>query len=111
MYQRASSNGRERVGVMAIHVLLADDHTVVREGLRGLLEREGFEVVGEASNGQDAVAAAQSTQPDVAILDLTMPSLNGLDAAREIMRVSTRTKCLLLTVHEENRYVLEALRA
>jgi two-component system response regulator NreC len=96
---------------MSIHVLLADDHVLVREGLRVLLEREGFEVVGEASDGQEAVAMAPTAQADVAILDLTMPLLNGLDAAREIMRVSPRTKCLILTVHDENRYVLEALRA
>ncbi|MBI3494101.1 MAG: response regulator transcription factor [Acidobacteria bacterium] len=96
---------------MAIHVLLADDHTVVREGLRGLLEREGMNVAGEASNGQEAVKAAAATQPDVAILDVTMPALNGLDAAREIVKVSPRTKCLMLTMHDEDRYVLEALRA
>ena len=96
---------------MAIHVLLADDHAVVREGLRGLLERDGLKVVGEVSNGQEAVEAARATQPDVAILDLTMPSLNGLDAAREILRSSPRTKSLMLTMHDEDRYVLEALRA
>jgi two-component system response regulator NreC len=96
---------------MATHVLLADDHIVVREGLRGLLERDGLKVVSEVSNGQEAVKAAQATQPDVAILDLTMPSLNGLDAAREISRVSPRTKSLMLTMHDEDRYVLEALRA
>lgn len=96
---------------MPIHVLLADDHVVVREGLHGLLEREGLKVVGEASNGQEAVKAAQATQPDVAILDMTMPSLNGLDAARETLKVSPRTKCIMLTMHDENSYVLEALRA
>ncbi|MBZ5559206.1 MAG: response regulator transcription factor [Acidobacteriia bacterium] len=96
---------------MAIHVLLADDHTVVREGLRGLLEREGLTVVAEASNGQEAVKAGDATQPDIAILDLTMPSLNGFDAARELIRVSPRTRSIMLTMHDEDRYVLEALRA
>ena len=96
---------------MAIHLLLADDHAVVREGLRGLLERDGLNVVGEASNGHEALRAAEATQPDVAILDLTMPLLNGLDTARELSRVSPRTKSLLLTMHEEDRYVLAALRA
>ncbi len=96
---------------MAIHVLLADDHTVVREGLRGLLEREGLTVVAEASNGQEAVKAGAATQPDIAILDLTMPSLNGFDAARELTKVSPRTRSIMLTMHEEDRYVLEALRA
>jgi two-component system response regulator NreC len=96
---------------MAIHVLLADDHAVVREGLRGLLERDGLKVVGDVSNGREAVRAAEGTQPDAAILDLTMPLLNGLDAAREILRASPRTKSVILTMHDEDRYVLEALRA
>ena len=65
---------------MAIRVLLADDHTVVREGIRSLLEREKLTVVAEASNGREAVIAAEATRPDVAVLDLTMPVLNGFDA-------------------------------
>src|SRR5258708_4575513 len=96
---------------MAIHVLLADDHAVGREGLRGLLELDGLKVEGEAPNGQEAIKAAATAQPDVAILDLTMPQLNGLDAAREVLRVSPKTKTLMLTMHDEDRYVLEALRA
>jgi len=94
-----------------IRVLLADDHTVVREGIRSLLEREKLTVVGEASNGREAVTAAQATQPDVAVLDLTMPILNGFDAARELLKVSPSTRSILLTMHDEDRYVLEALRA
>jgi DNA-binding NarL/FixJ family response regulator len=96
---------------MAIHVLLAADHAAVREGLRGLLERDGLTVVGEAPDGQAAIKLAASSQPDVAILDLTMPSLNGLDAAREIGRVSPQTKRVMLTMHDEDLYVLKALRA
>jgi YesN/AraC family two-component response regulator len=69
---------------MSIQVLLADDHQIVREGLKVLLEREGFDVVAEASNGQQAVQMAEKFHPDVAVLDLAMPLLNGLDAAREI---------------------------
>ncbi len=96
---------------MPLKILLADDHEIVRDGLRALLEREGFTVVGEASDGREAVKLAQDQQPDVAVLDLSMPSLNGVDAAKEITRVSPKTKAILLTVHAEDQYVLTALRA
>ena len=96
---------------MPIQVLLADDHQIVRQGLRAMLEHEGYKVVGEASDGREAIRMAETTYPDVAILDLAMPALNGLDAAREILRGSPRTKAILLTMHTEDPYVLEALRA
>lgn len=96
---------------MPIQVLLADDHQIVRQSLRLLLEREGLKVVGEAADGQDAVSIAEATHPDVAVLDVTMPVLNGLDAAREIQKVSPRTKTVFLTVHDEDPYLLDALRA
>jgi two-component system, NarL family, response regulator NreC len=91
-------------------VLLADDHLVVRQGLKVLLQREGFEIVGEAADGQQAVRLARDRCPDVAVLDLSMPVLNGLDAAREILRSCPRTRVILLTMHTEDRYVHEALR-
>ncbi len=96
---------------MPIRVLLADDHLIVRQGVKALLEREGFEMIGQVSNGQEAVKLARQIAPDVAVLDFTMPLLNGLDAAREILRDCPRTRVILLTVHTEDRYVLEALRA
>jgi DNA-binding NarL/FixJ family response regulator len=96
---------------MPLRIILADDHEIVRDGLRALLEREGFAVVGEASDGREAVKLAQDHQPDVAVLDLAMPSLNGVDATKEIVRVSPKTKSVLLTVHAEDQYVLTALRA
>jgi DNA-binding NarL/FixJ family response regulator len=96
---------------MRIRILLADDHLMVRQGIRAVLEREGFEVVAEAMDGREAVKLAEKLKPDVAVLDIAMPLLNGIDAAREIRRVSPRTKTTLLTVHEENQYVVEALRA
>ena len=96
---------------MPIQVLLADDHQIVRQSLRLLLEREGMKVVGEASNGRDAVQMAESTHPDVAVLDVSMPTLNGLDAAKEIQKVSPRTKTIFLTVHDEDPYLLDALRS
>lgn len=96
---------------MSIRVLLADDHVIVRQGVRALLEREGFLLVGEASDGHEALQLAASARPDVAVLDFAMPSLNGLDVARQISKVSPGTRSILLTVHNESRYVLDAFRA
>jgi DNA-binding NarL/FixJ family response regulator len=96
---------------MPIRVLLADNHSLVRQGLKALLEREGFQVVGEASDGQEALHLAPEVRADVAILDISMPILNGLDAAREIQKCAPRTKIILLTRHDEDQYVTEALRA
>ena len=96
---------------MSLRILVADDHLIVRQGLKVLMQREGFEVVGEAADGQEAVRLARDRCPDVAVLDLAMPLLNGLDAAREILQACPRTKAILLTMHTEDHYVLEALRA
>ena len=95
---------------MTTRILLADDHEIVRQGLRLLLQREGFEVIGEAANGQDAIRLAEENCPDVAVLDYGMPLLNGIGAAREIMQSCPRTKTILLTMHTDDHYVLEALR-
>ncbi len=96
---------------MPLHILLADDHVVVREGLRALLERAGFQVVGEAGDGQEAIQLAEKFRPDAAVLDIVMPLLNGIDAARAISKVSPRTKTILLTMYTEGHNVLEGLRA
>jgi len=96
---------------MPTRVLLADDHPMVRQGLRFLLAREGFDVVAEAGDGHEALRLARDTRPEVAVLDLVMPGLNGLDAAREILQTSPETKVLILTQHSEEHYILEALRA
>ena len=96
---------------MPIRVVLADDHALVRQGLKALLEREGFQVVGEASDGQEAVRLLPSLHPDVAVLDISMPLLNGVDAARELQKASPKTKIILLTRHDEDQYVTESLRA
>jgi two-component system, NarL family, response regulator NreC len=96
---------------MAVRVLLADDHEIVRQGLRVLLEREGFQVVGEAANGHEALKLCEANHPEVAILDVSMPLLNGVDAAREIIKSNPRTRVVLLTMHTEDHLILESLRA
>ncbi|MGH9445038.1 MAG: response regulator [Terriglobia bacterium] len=96
---------------MPVQIVLADDHEVVREGFKALLERQGYQVVGEASDGREAVLLVEKTKPQIAILDLAMPLLNGVDATRQIRRTSPRTKTILLTMYKEDQYVLEALRA
>jgi two-component system, NarL family, response regulator NreC len=92
-------------------VLLADDHVIFRQGLRGLLERAGFDVVAEAADGREAVRLTQQLSPDVAILDFAMPFLDGSDAAREIARASAGTHSILLTMHSEEPYIVKALQA
>jgi DNA-binding NarL/FixJ family response regulator len=94
-----------------VRVILADDYPMLRQAFRVLLERNGVTIVGEAADGRSAVRLAQELQPDVAVLDLAMPGLNGLDAARQIRRSCPRTAPILLTVHAEDRNVLEALHA
>ena len=96
---------------MSVRLLLADDHALVRQGLKAFLERQEFQVVSDASNGQEALRMAAKTHPDVAILDISMPVLNGIDAARELKKSLPRTSVILLTKHEEDQYVTEALRA
>ncbi|HKB23812.1 MAG TPA: response regulator transcription factor [Methylomirabilota bacterium] len=96
---------------MPTRILLADDHLIVRQGLRALLETEGFEIMGEVGDGQEATKLARQRCPDVAVMDFAMPVLNGLDAARELLKICPRAKAILLTMHTEDHYVLESLRA
>jgi len=96
---------------MPIRMLIADDHHLVRESLRALLEKSGFDVLAEAGDGREAVRLAGELKPEIAMLDVAMPGLNGLDAAQQIQKVSPRTKCVLLTMHPEEQYVAAAMRA
>ena len=95
---------------MPVKVLLADDHQIVRQGLRALLQHEGFEVVAEAEDGREAVRLAQTLNPDVAVLDLVMPLMNGLEAAREILQRCSGTRVILLTMQTEEHQIVAALR-
>jgi DNA-binding NarL/FixJ family response regulator len=95
-----------------IRVLLADDHTLVRAGIRSLLEGlENVEVVGEAGDGQEAVRLAESLRPDVVLLDVGMPGLNGLDVAARLATQDASIRVLILSMHTSEEYVLRALRA
>jgi DNA-binding NarL/FixJ family response regulator len=95
---------------MAIRILLADDHDIVLEGIRTLVSRSGrpWEICGEARNGEEAVEMIQRLKPDVAVLDITMPKLSGLEAARKITRAGTDTRILMFTMHESGRLETEA---
>ncbi|MFC2010859.1 response regulator [Chloroflexota bacterium] len=93
-----------------IKVFIADDHKVLREGIRLLLEKiPDIEVVGEASSGEEAVAEIERLMPEVVLMDITMPGLNGLDATRQIKSRNTDVKVLILTVHETDQYLAEML--
>jgi two-component system response regulator NreC len=96
---------------MSRRIVIADDHLIVREGLRVLLEQAGFELVGEALDGMTALRLCGELQPDVAVLDLGMPLLNGADCAREIRRVSPKTATIVLTMYDDDRYLTETIRA
>jgi DNA-binding NarL/FixJ family response regulator len=97
---------------MPTTIVVADDHRIVREGVRRLLEsREDFRVIGEASDGEEAVRVILEKQPDVALMDIWMPRLSGIDATRRLGKRGLETKILVLSMHENQNYVEEVLRA
>ncbi len=99
-------------GSRQITVLLVEDHTVVRKGIRRLIEDDSrIRVVGEASNGRDALALAQRLQPDVAVVDVGLPELNGIDFTRQLRTVSEHTAVVILSMHGDQAYVRRALQA
>jgi DNA-binding NarL/FixJ family response regulator len=95
-----------------LRILIVDDHAVVRRGVRSLLESEkGFEITGEATTGREAVDMARRLQPDVVVMDLSLPELNGLDATRQILKDSPRSEILVLTMHHSEELARDVLQA
>lgn len=95
-----------------IKVVLADDHLVVRKGIKNLLEEEkDIEVIGEASNGREAVEAVEELKPDILIIDIRMPLMNGLEATQKLYDNSTATKILILSMHDDEDYILQSIEA
>ena len=95
-----------------LRILLADDHTLMRQGLRKILEEQpDWQVIAQASNGRDAVAQTLALQPDIAILDIGMPQLNGIEAARQISRRAPKVHILILSMYAEAAYITQALKA
>jgi two-component system response regulator NreC len=92
--------------------LLVDDHTIVRQGIKALLDtQEGIEVVGEAEDGREAIEKAKQMAPDVIVIDITMPNLNGIEATRQIKKINPEMKVLVLTVHDNEEYIHRILQA
>ena len=96
----------------SLRILIVDDHAVVRRGVRSLLESQpGWEVIGEATTGREAVDLARRLQPDVVVMDLSLPELNGLDATRQILKDSPRSEILVLTMHHSEELARKVLQA
>ena len=92
-------------------VLLVDDHAMMREGLSVLLENAGMEIVGSVGNGRDAVRVATATRPDVVLMDLTMPEMNGIEATRQICARTSATQVVMLSMHSNREHVYQAMNA
>jgi DNA-binding NarL/FixJ family response regulator len=96
---------------MSIKILLVDDHKMFRDGLRNLISREmGLEPIGEAKDGDEAIVMALKYSPDVMVMDLSMPGLNGLEATRKILEIRPQTKIIVLSMHSDRRFVVETLK-
>jgi two-component system response regulator NreC len=92
-------------------IVIADDHTILRQGLRALLSSDpNLKVVGEAADGREAIRCVENLSPDLALIDLSMPRMNGMEAIRDIKKTNPQTKIIVLTVHKDEEYILEALK-
>ncbi|MFC6749902.1 response regulator [Deinococcus aquaticus] len=94
-----------------IRVLLVDDHALFRQGLRSLLESEGMRVIGEAANGREAIRYAADTHPDVILMDIQMPELDGVKATQSILEIDPAARVIMITMYRQDRYVFEAVKA
>lgn len=104
--------GEQETSQKKIRILLADDHTILRAGLKMMLNAQpDMEIVGEAQDGRQSIAEAQRLQPDVVLMDITMPDINGIEATKQIKKLLPDTRVLVLTMHEHDEYVFQALRA
>jgi DNA-binding NarL/FixJ family response regulator len=116
-YRRTESElsanfGQEKTAVPPVSILIADDHELVRKGIRTVLQaRPGWEVVAEVTDGREAVKKVQQLKPNVAILDISMPLMNGLEAARQIAKGAPQTKVLILTMHDSDPMIQQILEA
>ena len=94
-----------------IKVIIADDHVLIREGIKQILELEkGVTVIGQAGNGEDAISIAQELKPDIILLDINMPKLNGIETLRRFKDLGIKTRVIILTIHEEKEYILETMK-
>jgi DNA-binding NarL/FixJ family response regulator len=94
-----------------VRILLADDHNILRDGLRLLLERQGFSIVAEASDGREAIKLCEEHRPDVAVMDIAMPVLNGIEATSRIVETCAPTAVIILSMHHDESYIVRALNA
>lgn len=117
MVYGVSAEGRKptvrlRSPTTTARIVLVDDHEIIRKGLRSVIEvRKDWEIVGEATNGREAVKQVEKLRPDVVVMDISMPELNGLEAVRQIVKIAPRTEVLVLTMHESEDLVREVLEA
>src|SRR4051812_22253303 len=96
----------------SVRIILADDHDVVRAGIRGVLERQpGVEIVGEADNGRTAIELATRLVPNLVLMDIAMPGLNGLEATRQIVAMPAKIRVIILSMHSDRQFVMEVLKA
>jgi DNA-binding NarL/FixJ family response regulator len=108
----SQDEAKESAYVCAARILIADDHDIVRRGLRALVQEEpSWQIVADVQDGRSAVVKTQELKPDIAILDIAMPSLNGLDATKQIVKVNPNTKVLILTMYDSERLIQEILNA
>lgn len=97
---------------MSIRILLADDHKILREGIKSLIEKQSdMQVIGEADNGRETVRLVRELSPDIVVIDISMPDMNGIEATRQIISKDSRIKIIALSVHSDKRYVTEMLNA